>query len=235
GGYVFGDARQDIGFLSGLVDAANFRLGVGRGFQILSLEYPFAPENPYPAAVNHVTAAYAYIIQTVPSETIVLGGHSAGGGLALAVCQSLRALDVPRPRGLALFSPFVELRAAAASYAANHGRDVLTAGFARECARCYVCAEDGPADPAACPLREARFAGYPRDACVYYGSREVLRDDIAEWARRAREGGVAVEEVLAPGGWHVPPTRADGKGAARVVDFLARIAAGKARANSAEP
>ena len=67
------------------------RLSAVSGARVLLVDYRLAPEHPFPAAVADGTAVSRHILQNgFAPEQIVVGGDSAGGGLALAVLLALR-------------------------------------------------------------------------------------------------------------------------------------------------
>ncbi len=71
GGFVFGDALQ-------YGDSMNEMLALfkktGRPCRIFSLEYPLAPENSYPAALNMAIETYEYLLDRVnPKQITVMG------------------------------------------------------------------------------------------------------------------------------------------------------------------
>jgi acetyl esterase/lipase len=60
------------------------RIALGTGARCIVLDYRKAPEHPYPAAIDDAFAAYgALLAEGVDPSAILLGGDSAGGGLAL--------------------------------------------------------------------------------------------------------------------------------------------------------
>ena len=68
--------------------------------------YPFAPEHPYPEAVNRVMEAYEYLLGLGKQpQDIVIAGDSAGGGLTLATLLHIRDKGLPQPRCAVLLSP----------------------------------------------------------------------------------------------------------------------------------
>jgi monoterpene epsilon-lactone hydrolase len=91
------------------------RLALATGCPVYLVDYRLAPEHPHPAALHDVLGA----LDLVPEPTVLLGGDSAGGALAL-----LAAAATTRPlAGLALVSPMVDLTLASSS--AWEGEDVL--------------------------------------------------------------------------------------------------------------
>ena len=91
GGFTFCD--------SGTHDALCRRLAHGSGVTILSVDYRLAPEHPWPAQLEDAMAAARWVLERESRTSggpasIVLGGDSAGGYLALACA---RALNAERP------------------------------------------------------------------------------------------------------------------------------------------
>ena len=101
GGYFFGELaihRPMCSYLSRIARA-----------DVLSVDYRLAPEHPCPAAVEDALAWYRELLTRIPASQILIGGDSAGGGLALACLQQARAAGLPMPAGIVLFSPWVDL------------------------------------------------------------------------------------------------------------------------------
>ncbi|KAJ3339847.1 hypothetical protein HDU93_007732 [Gonapodya sp. JEL0774] len=58
--------------------------------RIFALEYPLAPENPYPAASDASVRAIRWLIDVVGIENLIIIGDSAGGNLTLSSILRLR-------------------------------------------------------------------------------------------------------------------------------------------------
>ncbi|GHO88484.1 alpha/beta hydrolase [Dictyobacter formicarum] len=171
-------------------------LAVQAGMRCLSLDYPLAPEHPFPAALETIIAVYQQLIDAgeLPAR-IVLAGDSAGGGLALATLLKLRELGLPLPAGAALFSPLTDLAATGASLQTNEKSDAFF--FARmipDAARFYLAAKFEATHPLASPLY-ANLTGLP-PFLVHVSDSELLRDDSLRLIDRARQQGVSVESQI---------------------------------------
>jgi acetyl esterase/lipase len=164
--------------------------------RVLLLDYPLAPEHPYPQDVDTAVRAARWLLeqQDVPSDRLVLVGESSGGGLVLETLLAAARAGLPRPAAAYLMSPWADLTCSAASFGTRSDVDL-------ECSResltrmagQYLDGHD-PADPAASPVLTA-----PRDVArawppllVQVGSHEVLLDDALAVARLAALADVPV-------------------------------------------
>lgn len=70
------------------------------------------PETSFPAAVQDAVTFYHYIISLgVDPANIIVSGDSAGGNVAIALARYLQdsRTELPPPRGVAVFSPWVHV------------------------------------------------------------------------------------------------------------------------------
>ena len=176
---------------------------VSGGYAVLTPDYRVAPEHPYPAALQDAIAAYRYILeQGYYGEQIVLGGDSAGGGLAMALCMYLRDHRMPMPAGIVAMSPWTDVTASGESYVTNFERDPLF-GKTKESIiyqNAYVGNED-PMHPYISPVF-GDFRGFP-PMLIQVGSTEMLLSDSVSVAAKAREQGVRVRLSEYEGMFHV--------------------------------
>ncbi|HYH83755.1 MAG TPA: alpha/beta hydrolase [Longimicrobium sp.] len=70
--------------------------------------YPLAPEHRFMETYALLEQVYRSLLHRVPAERIVLCGDSAGGNLALAQALHYRALGLPLPGRIVLFSPVLD-------------------------------------------------------------------------------------------------------------------------------
>lgn len=194
GGYVLGglDTHHELmGRLSRYCQAP-----------VLGLDYRLAPEHPYPAAVDDATTAYLELIERgIKAEQILLGGDSAGGGLALACLLRLKAEGQPLPAGAILFSPWTDLTGSGASTISRADLDpMVSAALLAPMAKLYRADRDA-ADPEISPLF-GDLSGLP-PLLVQVGDHEVLLDDSTRLANLAEAAGVSVDLEIFDGAFHV--------------------------------
>ena len=137
------------------------------------------------------------------ADQIILGGDSAGGGLALALLHVLIADGQPLPAGVFCLSPLTDLTFSGKSWAFNAEKEVLLpAERASELVGMYL-GENDATDPRASPLF-CDFTGAPP---VYFtvGDSEILLDDTLRMAEILRQCGVDVSCDVAQGLPHVWP------------------------------
>lgn len=170
--------------------------------RVLVPDYRLAPEHPFPAAVEDALLAYGWLLgQGITEENIVVGGDSAGGGLALSMLLALREAKARLPRGAVLLAPWTDLTASSPSYKASRERDPMITQEGLQEAGLWYAGERDPADPMLSPLF-AHLSGLP-PMLIHVGGDEVMVDDSRIFAERAEAAGVAVTCKIFPGLWHV--------------------------------
>jgi monoterpene epsilon-lactone hydrolase len=183
GAYCLGSAQSHAAVTAALAR----RIGAGGCLP----DYRLAPEHPFPAAVEDARLAWrALLAEGHEPGDIVLGGDSAGGGLAFALLHLLLAEGAPPPAAVVAFSPWCDLTGEAESLRSLAERDVMlpVERFA-EIRDLYLAGAD-PRDPRASPVF-GRFRGAP-PVLILASRHEALRDDSRAMAARLREDGAAV-------------------------------------------
>lgn len=194
GGLVIGGAAQDDRFCAGTASEL--------GITVVSAEYRLAPEHPYPAALDDCHTAWTWLRDDVAAERVVVGGQSAGGGLAAALVQRLHD-EGERPRAQWLFCPMLDDRTAARRALDTAGHRVWDNRLNRFGWRAYLGTEPGaPVVPLyAVPARREDVSGLP-DTWIGVGDIDLFHDEAAGYARRLRAAGVATTLHVVPGGPH---------------------------------
>ena len=177
-------------------------LAQATGLKVLVPDYRLAPEHPYPAGVKDALMAYGWLLAEgrTPGD-IVVGGDSAGGGLALSMLLALREAGAEQPRAAVLLAPWTDLTVSSGSYEALRDKDpIITRERLAEAGLWYAGRRD-PSDPLLSPLF-ADLAGLP-PMLIHAGGDEVMREDSTRFAERARAAGVDTAIKVWPELWHV--------------------------------
>ena len=176
-------------------------LALETGADVLLPKYRLAPEHPAPAAFEDGLAAYCDTILNEPN--LVIGGDSAGGGLAFAVLAALPS-GVPRPKGIFAFSPWADLSLHAAErwHGGDTDRLLPVERFDEVCA--FLGDQIELSDPRVSPAR-AVF-DQPPPALIQVAKSEALHLDACRLSTTLREAGADVtlsELADAPHVWQM--------------------------------
>lgn len=170
---------------------------------VLTIDYRVAPENPFPAALEDAQAAYEWLLEKGFTQTqIFLGGDSAGGGLAMALCHKLKDEGKRLPGGIVAMSPWTDMTASGPSYEEKYEIDPLFGNTKESLIYCtdYRRDED-PTNPYLSPLF-GDFTGFP-PMLIQVGTHEMLLSDSQQVAQKAHRQGVKVRLSEYEGMFHV--------------------------------
>ena len=169
-----------------------------------TVDYRLAPENPFPAAVDDAHTTYRWLQhQGIPAQEIIIGGSSAGGGLAAALLNRLQRASEPLPAAAVLLSPWTDLTQSATTLVTNAETDpVISKNYLDRAAAGYLGGAD-PTDPLASPVF-GNLAGLP-PLLIQVGKPETMYGDAWAYAQKAKTAGVditfeAYDDVIH--GWH---------------------------------
>lgn len=193
GAYIMGSPKTHAAMLACLSQRT--------GMRILMPQYPLAPEAPFPAAFDAICDAYTAF--TAEKADIVLGGDSAGGGLAFALLAHVMRHNLRAPVGAFGFSPFMDLTFSGGTILSNAGRDpLLPADRAKDIAGYYLDGAD-PKDHRASPL----FANWSDAPPIWLtvDETEILRDDTLRFHATLKSLGCPVVLHKTSGLPHVWP------------------------------
>ena len=195
GGFALGSAAGSVGLASSLARKT--------GMRAVSADYRLAPEHPYPAALQDVTAAYRALLEQADADHVVVWGESAGGNLAIELLIAGKAEGLMMPAAALLLSPMTDLTVTGSSYAGKADVDpAISAQAIRARTADYLAGTDtNRSDPLVSPIF-ADLSGLP-PLLIQAGSHEVLLDDATRLAAKAAADDVAVILDITPGVPHV--------------------------------
>lgn len=208
GGWVIGSLASCSAFCGAVA---------AKGPAVLALDYPLAPEHPFPAALNAVCAAFRAVVSDparfgADPARVSIGGDSSGGNLSLAAALVLQKENL-KPRSLVLYYPVTEARADGSAswrtFATGCGMD---AAFMDACLVAYLNGHD-PRDPLVSPAfaTDEQLRRLP-PVHILGADRDVLRDQGLRLTRLdapcARRCFPAARTSSSPSGASPPPSRA---------------------------
>lgn len=199
GGYLTGFAAM-VYVSAGKILAEKF------GAVVVSPGYRLSWQAPYPAAFEDCYAALEYMYEhadelMIDRTRIIVGGESAGGGLAAAVCLMARDQGkIPVAFQLPLY-PMLDCYDTPSS-AHNHGYFWNTAKN-HAAWRVYLKGLHGTNDipKYASPARETNFIGLP-PAYTFVCDGEPFYDETLTYIKKLREAGVPASIDIYPGKAH---------------------------------
>lgn len=194
GGFITGSSRSHAYMYGHLASAV--------GCEAIILDYPLAPEQPFPAAVNACLDAYRRIAISAERRRVVLIGDSAGGNLAISVCLLATKGQLPSPVGVLLFSPWLDLSLGGRSLDGNGTKDPF---FQRARLDALLGAYLPPGTDRESPEVSPLFGDLSSLPPVYIqaGEDEGLLDDSTRFAAAVRASGLPAELQVFPGMPHV--------------------------------
>lgn len=223
GGFVIGDLDTH--------DNVCRRLARDVDAVVVSLDYPLAPEHPYPEAVEACYAALVFVAEHIDefggeASKLVVGGDSAGGNLSAVCAQLARRDDLPVAAQLLVY-PATDLLGDYPSRHENAEGYFLTLDDATWFAAQYLDLADGDprlgelgTDPLVSPLQADSLADLP-PAVVATAQFDPLRDEGNAYAAALREAGVRVEHAQFDGLIHgFYGMEAFSEGAAKATEWI---------------
>lgn len=201
GGLIMGTPDQDSKRIEPLVNSL--------GIAVLAPAYRLAPQHPAPAAIDDCFAALQWLVSNaanlnVDTKRIVVGGASAGGGLA--ACLAQRATDAQiQLAGQCLVYPMNDDRTAFNKNAEGPNVRVWSNKSNLYGWTSYLgSAAGGDSDsvPEYCvAARRKELKGLP-PAWIGVGTIDLFYAEDVEYAKRLKEAGVETELLEIKGAFH---------------------------------
>jgi acetyl esterase len=182
GGFLLGGLESHADACSGWCAAT--------GIDVVAIAYRLAPEHQHPAQLDDVQAAFAYL--HAQGQRVMVGGDSAGGNLAAALCLRQRAQRGAMPVGQLLIYPGLGGDISCGSYVSNAYAPMLTTAESAMYfgLRTGGMDRDSASEPELMPLKALDFRGMP-PAFVVTADIDPLRDDGRIYVERLLANGVA--------------------------------------------
>ncbi len=208
GGYVFGSARQD--------DSLCARFAERLACAVVSVDYRLAPEHPFPTPLEDCFAAFEFLHRHagelgIDPARVVIGGMSAGGGLAAALVLLVHDRKRPAPALQLLVYPMLDDRTVLRDIDGRFHRMWNQKSNAHGW-RSYLGRPPGSPEVTghAAPARRQSLVGLP-PAWIGVGTLDLFHDEDLAYAARLREAGVPTSVEIVEGAFHgfdaVMPTK----------------------------
>lgn len=175
------------------------------GIVVGSVEYRLAPEHPFPAPLHDCYDALRALaaLPEVDADRIVVGGASAGGGLAAALAQLAHDRGEIRPILQLLAYPMLDDRTATRTDIEERGFRLWNNTANRFGWQSYLGRPPGAADidPLAAPARRTDLSGLP-PAWIGVGTLDLFHDEDIAYAGRLAAAGVPQQLEVIEGAFH---------------------------------
>lgn len=192
------------------------------GLAVVSVEYRLAPETPYPGPLEDCHAGLVWTARHadelgIDAERVIIGGKSAGGGLAAALTLLNRDRgEGPAPIGQLLQCPMLDDRLDTPSAHQMAGIGLWDRSSTAVAWQAYLGARYGDPDlpPYAAPARATDLSRLP-PTYLDVGSAETFRDESVAYAEAIWLAGGDAELHVWPGAFHGFDSVAPGSALAR--------------------
>jgi acetyl esterase/lipase len=178
------------------------------GVIVASAEYRFAPENPFPAALDDAFAAWTWLQSSaaelgIDAGRIIIGGQSAGGGLAAGLVQRIHDTGGDGALAQLLFCPMLDDRTVNRHELDPIEHLIWSNQSNRIGWSAYLGRPPGGSDvpPYASPARRIDLGGLP-PAWIGVGDIDLFHDEDLSYAERLRWAGVDATFVKVAGAPH---------------------------------
>lgn len=164
--------------------------------KVIMVQYRLAPKHPHPTPSEDCYAALRWAFENADSlgidkTRIGVGGDSAGGALAAAVCQMARDRNTDLPCLQMLIYPVTDRRMQTESNRKFTDTPMWNSKLSVKMWKGYVPNADAPDIAYASPMEAARFDNLPQ-AYVEVAEFDCLHDEGVAYAEAMRATGVDV-------------------------------------------
>jgi acetyl esterase len=198
GGWVFGDLES--------ADPIARNLAVGAGCVVASVDYRLAPDTKFPGPIEDCYVATQWLTDNATNvnadpNMVAVGGDSAGGNLAAAVCLMARDRSGPSLVFQLLVYPVIDVDFTTSSYQENADGYLLTKDSMVWFWNHYLTGTIDATNPYAVPAKANDLNDLP-SAMVITAEYDPLRDEGESYARRLKESQVPTDYVCYEGMVH---------------------------------
>ena len=198
------------GWCTGTVEERDGRcraISAGARCVVASVDYRLAPENAFPTPVEDCYSALAWLVDhadrlDLDADRVAVGGESAGGNLAAALCLMSRDRGEPNIVHQWLDVPALDLTLSQPSFRDVPDGYLLDRSAIEEYLDCYLTDRSMATNPYASPLLANDLSGLP-PAWIMSAEFDKLRDDGRAYAAALQAAGVAATYRMLSGHVHL--------------------------------
>ncbi len=193
GRFTFGSGESALATAIRICDAT--------GYRCIAVDYPLAPENPYPAALEACLKVYEGVPKVFHPRKIGVIGEEAGAALALAVLLKAQEKGIAMPASLTLLSPWIDLSKSGDTYhtLANYSPNFDYDKNLKSCALAYAGSNDLKS-PFISPVYNEFQQGFP-STLIQAGTRDIYLSNSARLQQKLSAAGVDVRLSVSEGMW----------------------------------
>jgi acetyl esterase len=197
------------GWVIGSVDGSDGtarHLALGSGFAVLSVDYRLAPETKYPGPLNDCYGVTKWVYENadqldIDHKRISVGGDSAGGNLAAAVCLKTHDAGVFKLQSQLLIYPCLDSNFTRASYKTNESGYMLTSPVMQWFWEQYTNYPEDLNDPYVCPMKYSDYSDLPQ-TMIIVADHDPLHDEGVEYHNRLLNSNVTSSLIEFTGVMH---------------------------------
>lgn len=191
------------------VNALASKIAAKTGANVFVPEYRLAPKHPFPADLDDCFAAWNWMLDNrrdlgLNPNRLVIGGNSAGGGIAAALAQRILDKGGAQPRAQILFYPMLDDRISA-NRELDKGNHFIWSNTSNYVAWSAYLAPAKPGDESlpsyASPARREDLSGLP-PAWVGVGDVDLFAKEDIDYANNLKSEGIECQLEIVKGAPH---------------------------------
>ena len=188
GGFVKGDIDSHDPVCRSIAEAS--------GCLVASINYPLAPENPFPRAITAAKEALQWIAthstELNSDGRIAVAGENAGGNLAAVLTQEVRENIHPKISFQVLIYPQTDFTFSSLSQQEYSSGYLLERDSIEWYKKQYIPQDQDAMDPRISPLYAHDFSSLP-PALIITAEYDPMRDEGETYAQKLKSAGVPTE------------------------------------------
>jgi len=187
------------GFVKGDIDSHDpvcRSIAAASGCLVASINYPLAPENPFPKALTAAKEALQWIAthstELNSDGRIAVAGENAGGNLAAVLTQEVRENIHPKISFQVLIYPQTDFTFSSLSQQEYSSGYLLERDSIEWYKKQYIPQDQDAMDPRISPLYAHDFSSLP-PALIITAEYDPMRDEGETYAQKLKSAGVPTE------------------------------------------